>query len=116
MKEKKEMTQEREADILERAVINFGFTPQIIVAIEEMAELQKALTKHLRNEGDFYIEGKRKAHISPILEEMADVYIMLNQLSLIFGDPTEQEIAKLERLEATLDNLPVYCKSCEASK
>jgi len=30
---------------------------------------------------------------------MADVSIMLNQLQLIFGDPIEQEITKLERLE-----------------
>ena len=41
-----------------------------------------------------------KEAIPNILEEMADVSIMLNQLSLIFGDCNEQEIAKLERLEA----------------
>lgn len=110
MKEKKEMTQEREADILERAVINFGFTPQIIVAIEEMSELTKALTKHLRNREDYFLEDKHKEHVAPILEEMADVYIMLNQLSLIFGDPTEWEIAKLERLEDRLRNIPDACK------
>lgn len=56
---------------------------------EELSELQKELTKWLRG----------KCNPAGLLEEMADVSIMLNQLQLIFGDPTEQEIAKLERLE-----------------
>lgn len=86
---KKEMTQEREAAILENAIKKFGPRPQVIVAIEEMAELQKELTKWLR--------GKSK--YENMMEEMADVSIMLNQLELIFGEPVEEEIAKLERLE-----------------
>lgn len=89
MDEKKEMTQEREAAILEGAIKKFDRRHQVIVAIEEMAELQKELTKWLRSKGN----------AAGLLEEMADVSIMLNQLQLIFGDPTEQEIAKLERLE-----------------
>lgn len=87
--QKNEMTQEREIAILEGAIKKFGVRPQVIVAIEEMAELQKELTKWLR--------GKRNP--AGLLEEMADVSIMLNQLELIFGDPVEEEIAKLERLE-----------------
>lgn len=87
--QKKEMTQEREISILEGAIKKFDRRHQVIVAIEEMAELQKELTKWLRSKGS----------AAGLLEEMADVSIMLNQLQLIFGDPTEQEIAKLERLE-----------------
>lgn len=87
--QKKEMTQEREAAILEGAIKKFGCRPQVIVAIEELAELQKELTKWLRGKGTS--EG--------LMEEMADVSIMLNQLELIFGNPVEEEIAKLERLE-----------------
>ena len=41
-------------------------------------------------------------HEAAVLEEMADVQIMLNQLALIYGDCTEWEIKKLERLEARL--------------
>ncbi len=89
MDEKKEMTQERESAILEGAIKKWGYRPQVIVAIEELSELQKELTKWLRGKGNR--DG--------LMEEMADVSIMLNQLQLIFGDPTEQEIAKLERLE-----------------
>lgn len=86
---KKEMTQEREIAILEGAIKKFGVRPQVIVAIEEMTELQKELTKWLRG----------KCNPDGLLEEMADVSIMLNQLELIFGDPVEMKIAKLERLE-----------------
>lgn len=84
------MTQEREAKILEGAIEKWGATAQVVVAIEELSELQKELCKFLR----YGICGALTMH-----DEMADVSIMLNQLSLIFGDPTELEIAKLERLE-----------------
>lgn len=89
MDEKKEMTQDREIAILEGAIKKWGYRLQVIVAIEELAELQKELTKWLRG----------KCNPAGLLEEMADVSIMLNQLQLIFGDPIEQEITKLERLE-----------------
>lgn len=92
--QKKEMTQEREAVILESAIKKFGPRLQVIVAIEELSELQKELTKWLRG------KGTRDG----LMEEMADVSIMLNQLELIFGDPTEEEIANLERLERLVQN------------
>lgn len=92
--QKKEMTQEREIAILEGAIKKFGYRSQVIVAIEELSELQKELTKWLRSKGT--TDG--------LMEEMADVSIMLNQLQLIFGDPTEQEITKLERLEGLVQN------------
>ena len=92
--QKNEMTQEREAAILESAIKKFGPRLQVIVAIEELSELQKELTKWLRGKGTR--EG--------LMEEMADVFIMLNQLELIFGNPTEEEIAKLERLEGLVQD------------
>ena len=84
------MTQEREAKILEGAIEKWGATAKVVVAIEELSELQKELCKFLRY-------GSCDA--LTMHDEMADVSIMLNQLSLIFGDPTDREIAKLERLE-----------------
>lgn len=84
------MTQEREAKILEGAIEKWGITAQVVVAIEELSELQKELCKFLHY-------GSCDA--LTMHDEMADVSIMLNQLSLIFGDPTDREIAKLERLE-----------------
>ena len=41
--------------------------------------------------------------VADIREEMADVGIMLNQMELIFGDPTEEEILKLLRLEQRIE-------------
>lgn len=86
------MTTERETAILERAIDVYGAKMQVIVAIEEMSELQQALSKWIRFKCG-------KPHVR---EEIADVGIMLRQLELIFGDCTAWEIEKLERLEERL--------------
>lgn len=101
MSKNMEMTQEREGKILEDAIKTWGEEAQIIVAIEEMSELTKALSKYLR----YYLteQGSYQQIIADIREEMADVGIMLNQMALIFGDPTDQEILKLLRLEQRIE-------------
>lgn len=99
MDNKKEMTQEREGRILEGAIAKYGENAQVDMMLEEMSELTKALLKYrraMRFGGDV---AKAK---DAILEEMADVSIMLNQMELIFGDCTSHEVAKLERLEERL--------------
>lgn len=108
MDKTKEMTQEREAAILEGSINKWGNTMQITVAIEELSELQKALCKCLRYLGsDHHENGKYPPDVlSSIREEIADVSIMLNQLELIFGDCPEEEIAKLERLEGMVGIVP----------
>ncbi len=98
MNEEMEMTQEREGRILEAAIDTWGPEMQMIVAIEEMSELTKALTKYIRAYDVTEIEAN-------IREEMADVGIMLNQLSLIFGDTTEEEIRKLNRLQRRIEDV-----------
>lgn len=101
MSKEMEMTQEREAKILEGAIKTWGQEAQSVVAIEELSELTKALTKWLR----YYLtgQGDYEQIVADIREEMADVGIMLNQLCLIFGDPTEEEILKLLRLEQRIE-------------
>lgn len=101
MSKEMEMTQEREAKILEGAIKTWGEEAQSVVAIEELSELIKALTKWLRH----YLtgQGDYEQIVADIREEMADVGIMLNQLCLIFGDPTEEEILKLLRLEQRIE-------------
>ena len=89
------MTQEREAAILEGAITHFGSDAQVIKAIEELGELTVELARHRNGQGK----------VEAIREEMADAFIMLNQLELIFGDVTEIEIAKLERLERMIENV-----------
>lgn len=89
MDNKNGMTQEREAAILEGAITYYGSDAQIIKAIEELGELTVELARHRNGQGN----------IRDLCEELADAFIMLNQLELIFGDVTEIEIAKLERLD-----------------
>lgn len=60
--------------VLKNAINTYGKDIQTIVAIEELSELQKELCKALRN----------KANIEHIVEEMADVDIIFNQLKIIF--------------------------------
>ena len=101
MNEEMKMTQEREGRILEAAIDTWGSEMQIVVAIEEMSELTKALTKYIRANN---LAADDIVWIATnIREEMADVGIMLNQLCLIFGDPTEEEILKLLRLEQRIE-------------
>lgn len=89
--------EQREAAILGIAIETYGADAQIIVAIEELSELTKSLTKYLRA-GDTVSEET----LESIHEEMADVSIMLNQLELIFGDYSDWECFKLDKLAAKL--------------
>lgn len=71
----------------------YGNDPQVDVAIEEMSELIKELLKNRRG----------KENRSMIADEMADVYIMLEQLKFIFGiNETELKVNaefKIQRLK-----------------
>ena len=105
-----EMTQEREGLILQAAIDTYGCEAQTDMMIEEMSELTKALLKARRS-------GKRPeeltfCQLASILEEMADVSIMLNQMVLIYGDPNEFEIRKLERLEERLGMCQTHEEGC----
>lgn len=68
-----------DAQTLQDAINTYGANAQIVVAVEELSELIKELTKHLRGIGD----------VNHISEEMADVKIMLEQLEMIFNNRYE---------------------------
>ena len=59
---------------LQKIVAHYGNIAQVIVLIEEMSELTKAITKAMRG----------KENKADIAEEIADVQIMLDQAKLIF--------------------------------
>lgn len=101
--ERPEMTMEWEADILQRAVDAYGAAAQTDLMLEEMSGLAKALLKYRRagRQPKKYASQFKQLE-QDVLEEMADTQIMLNQMCLIFGDFNEQEIEKLERLDARL--------------
>jgi NTP pyrophosphatase (non-canonical NTP hydrolase) len=93
------MEKEERTALLTRAIRTYGEPAQIDMAIEEMAELTKALCKVKR----VSCAAEAKAALENAVEEMADVQIMLDQLRIIFHRSTEEdEEAKLERLAGRL--------------
>lgn len=94
-----DMTAEREGAILEAALERYGAKAQRRQMIGEMAELTQALCKLERMEEPLgYNAADTTRAKDHVLEEIADVQIMLNQMQLLYGDCTEHEIKKLERL------------------
>lgn len=94
------MTTEERRALLDRAITAYGAPAQMDMAVEEMAELTKALCKVKR----VSCTAEAKAVLENVVEEMADVQIMLDQLRIIFGRSTvEAEEYKLERLKKRLD-------------
>ena len=94
------MDAEARRALLDRAITTYGTPAQMDMAVEEMAELTKALCKIKRAQAGCEVT----AAIGNVVEEMADVQIMLDQLRIIFGRSTaEAEEYKLERLKKRLD-------------
>ena len=85
-------------EIMKTAIKTFGPQLQTVVAIEEMSELQKELTKFLRGNG-------KKKHLT---EEVADALIMITQIQIIYGigDEDVREVMdyKLNRLRERVQN------------
>ncbi len=81
-------------NIYQRAIKTWGQPLQKAMAIEEMAELTKAIIKDLRG----------KPHNAE--EEIADVKIMIRQLEEMYDKKLidEWEKSKLERLEKILES------------
>lgn len=87
--------------VIDKAIMKNGTVIQSIVAMEELSELQKELSKAMRGifaTGDFGVAG--------ILEETADVRIMLLQIMKMYG-LTEEAIqavmhTKIMRLDEIL--------------
>lgn len=86
---------ERE-EVYRMAVACFGKPPQKLMAIEEMSELTKAICKDFRG----------KLNMENLVEEMADVQIMLEQLKIIYDAHEAVDTAmelKIKRLRQLLN-------------
>ena len=81
-------------DILEKAIEKYG-EKQLDQAQEELAELIVAISKYKRNENKFTI--------SNVIEEIADVNIMIKQVMMLLDikefEVKSEEIYKLNRLK-----------------
>lgn len=95
-----------ERAIMKRAIDTYGERAQCDVAIEEMAELTKALLKTRRMSDNDHAAQQRA--ISNVIEEIADVEIMISQLKIIYGAPYVDVIReqKLVRLENRMEGKP----------
>ena len=85
------MNQEDRNSLYLRAIKLWGIEAQTLMVIEEMAELQKALCK-------FWRSGFRENH-SQVVDEIADVEIMLEQLRLILPWSEAVNTAKRQKIE-----------------
>ena len=88
-----------ERPILEAALEAYGGDAQQKMLLEEMSELQKEICKNWRG----------RQNLQEIAEEMADVQIMLDQMTLFFQNGGLQEqyrLKKLDRLGSRLGLIP----------
>lgn len=87
------MMMNEDVHMIEKAAIDkYGKTLQTVVAIEELSELIKELTKKIRG----------KDNHDAIVEEIADVYITIDQVMMMNGiqlyEVVDKMSEKLERL------------------
>jgi NTP pyrophosphatase (non-canonical NTP hydrolase) len=82
-------------ETLQKAILKYGCTSQITMAVEEMAELLNALAK----------ERRGRATQQDIVTEIADVTIMMWQLEIMYGEQAvEMEIErKIKRLQERIE-------------
>lgn len=85
-------------NVLQQAIETYGAEAQLNVAIEEFSELIKEICKHKR-----YADNT-----DAIIEEMADCYIMLEQMKMIFGLEnaiiSNEMKRKIKRLKSRIDD------------
>jgi hypothetical protein len=94
--------------VLLKAIEKYDYL-QIIKTIEELAELQKALSKQYiyHNSPDLVDTKQFKSNVGNIIEELADVEIMLEQVKMLLSITQESiddiKKQKLERLNERME-------------
>ena len=87
-----------EIEIMRSAIRKNGKAMQTVVAIEEMSELQKELTKFIRGKGNR----------ENLIEEVADVLVMITQIKIMYhilDDDVEKVMHfKLNRLKERMQD------------
>ncbi|MBR2137423.1 MAG: hypothetical protein IJ852_05655 [Alphaproteobacteria bacterium] len=79
-----------EEQLYQRTIKVWGKEPQMLQVIEEMAELAKEILKNV---------NRKKDNISEIIEEAADVEIMLGQLKCCYHIADQIAAYKAEKLK-----------------
>lgn len=93
-----------ETEIYKQVLKHWGPEEQAVVWLEELAELQQEICKLLRGA---VFENPTKHNLAAVIEEIADVEVILTELKLALGIPeatvNEQKRYKLERLRKRLE-------------
>lgn len=82
--------------LIEQIANHYGLKDQCDQTIEEMAELTVAIRKFWRYSG--YDADTSNALKENIVEEIADVGIMLDQLQILFDVEKEVKVVRAEKL------------------
>jgi hypothetical protein len=99
---------------LKRALKIYGEEAQRQMMIKEISELTKAICKLSRvKSGEEFTSA-----VNDIREEMADVQIMLDQMKMIYGEPSDYIRQKIARLHSRLEDKkiqkqPLQCVYCQ---
>ena len=90
------MTEINEEELYKRALRVWGKEPQMLQVIEEMSELIKEILKNV---------NRKKDNVAAIIEEAADVEIMLGQLKCCYGIADKISAYKAEKLKVIAKRL-----------
>lgn len=85
-------------DVCGMAIDTFGEQSQVIVAVEELSELQKELCKLLRGQ----------YHIDDMSEEIADVEIMILQMKRILNNWDAVNVMKQKKLARLAERIKAF--------
>ncbi len=91
--------------VLKRALETWGEQPQMLMVVEEMSELMKEILKNI---------NRKKDNITQIIEETADVEIMLEQLKENYGIADEVSAYKNNKIKLIEQRLNDWDKSHKA--
>ena len=87
-----------ENELYKRALKDWGKEPQMMQVIEEMAELTKEILKNI---------NRKKNNIAELIEETADVEIMLGQLKCCYDiekNVADYKAGKMQKIAERLEN------------
>ena len=87
--------------VLKRALETWGEEAQMLMVVEEMSELMKEILKNI---------NRKKNNIDEIIEETADVEIMLEQLKENYKIAEKVETYKAEKIKLIAKRLDDWDK------
>lgn len=90
------MNENERLELYKSAINNWGIRPQVMMVMEETGEMLNAIGKYDRG----------RANESDVITELADVWIMMEQMATFFGweEFKKEKERKLERLKERLNN------------